>query len=127
MRTVIFHGGHETRDVIKHHDWNLKDSSGKVIKGVYKFEIVVTTYEMVMAEIKMFTSVQWEYVVLDEGHRIKNVNSKILDKLKSIPAKRILLMTGTPLQNSTKELWTMINFLDPEKVQFVTIDVDIVV
>jgi chromodomain-helicase-DNA-binding protein 7 len=48
---------------------------------------------------------------VDEAHRLKNQNAKILTCLKQLPCKRILLLTGTPIQNNTDELWTLLNYL----------------
>lgn len=51
--------------------------------------------------------------MVDEAHRLKNQNAKILSCLKQLPCKRILLLTGTPIQNNTDELWTLLNYLEP--------------
>ena len=55
------------------------------------------------------------YIVVDEAHRLKNKQAKTLKLLKDHPCKRILLLTGTPVQNNTKELWTLLNYIEPEK------------
>jgi chromodomain-helicase-DNA-binding protein 7 len=52
---------------------------------------------------------------VDEAHRLKNKQAKTLKLLKDHPCKRILLLTGTPVQNNTKELWTLLNYIEPEK------------
>lgn len=52
-------------------------------------------------------------MILDEGHRLKNTESKSLEKLKKIKSNHVVLLTGTPLQNNTKELWSLLNFIDP--------------
>ena len=54
------------------------------------------------------------YIVVDEAHRLKNKQAKTLKLLKDHPCKRILLLTGTPVQNNTKELWTLLNYIEPE-------------
>lgn len=53
--------------------------------------------------------------MVDEAHRLKNKQAKTLKLLKDHPCKRILLLTGTPVQNNTKELWTLLNYIEPEK------------
>ena len=54
-------------------------------------------------------------MVIDEAHRLKNCLAKSLTLLKEHPCRRILLLTGTPVQNNTKELFTLLNFIEPEK------------
>ena len=50
---------------------------------------------------------------MDEGHRLKNAESKLADVLKSYDCKRRMLLTGTPIQNSLSELWALLNFVLP--------------
>ncbi|KAK9815465.1 hypothetical protein WJX72_004092 [[Myrmecia] bisecta] len=78
------------------------------------FPIVVTSYEIVIADVKFLQKYQWKYVVVDEGHRLKNFNCKLLRELRSIPTANKLLLTGTPLQNNLAELWSLLNFLLPD-------------
>jgi len=59
--------------------------------------------------------VPFQYVVVDEAHRLKNKSAKTLVLLKEHPCRRILLLTGTPIQNNTKELFTLLNYLEPDK------------
>lgn len=57
---------------------------------------------------------QWKYLIVDEGHRIKNLNCRLVRELKRLPTDNKLLLTGTPLQNNLAELWSLLNFLLPE-------------
>lgn len=57
---------------------------------------------------------QWKYLIVDEGHRIKNLNCRLVRELKRFPTDNKLLLTGTPLQNNLAELWSLLNFLLPE-------------
>jgi SNF2 family DNA or RNA helicase len=57
--------------------------------------------------------VQWEVLVVDEGHRLKNAESKLADILRSYAFKHRVLLTGTPIQNSLAELWALLNFVLP--------------
>jgi chromodomain-helicase-DNA-binding protein 7 len=54
------------------------------------------------------------YVVVDEAHRLKNKQTKTLQLLKSHPCRKILLLTGTPIQNNTKELFSIMNYIEPD-------------
>lgn len=52
---------------------------------------------------------------MDEAHRLKNNNSKSLDAIRNLSYDHLLLLTGTPLQNNTGELWTLLNLIDSKK------------
>lgn len=55
---------------------------GKVIKGAYRFHAVITTFEMILADCPELRGVGWRCVVIDEAHRLKNRNCKLLEGLK---------------------------------------------
>ncbi|XP_037478482.1 ATP-dependent DNA helicase DDM1-like isoform X1 [Triticum dicoccoides] len=78
------------------------------------FPIIITSYEMAMSDAKYLARYKWKYVVVDEGHRLKNSKCKLLRKLKRIPMANKLLLTGTPLQNNLAELWSLLNFILPD-------------
>ncbi len=58
-------------------------------------------------------AIQWRVVIIDEAHRLKNRNCKLLEELKSLDMEHRVLLTGTPLQNSIEELFSLLNFLEP--------------
>jgi ATP-dependent DNA helicase len=78
-----------------------------------QFPIVVTSFEICMIDRKFLEKYQWQYIILDEGHRIKNRNCKLVRELKQIPSVSRLLLTGTPIQNTLEELWSLLNFVNP--------------
>jgi SNF2 family DNA or RNA helicase len=80
-----------------------------------KFHVLLTTYETVIADIEDLGSIAWEQVIIDEGHRLKNKNTKLLKCLQKMNIKRRMLLTGTPIQNNTEELWTLLNYVEPEQ------------
>ena len=83
-------------------------------QGSRQLNVLLTTYEYVMRDRAVLRRVGWEYIVVDEGHRMKNASSKFAQTLGNMyTAKRRLLLTGTPLQNSLPELWALLNFLLP--------------
>jgi len=57
---------------------------------------------------------KWEYVIVDEAHKLKNEDSQISKRLRQLNSRYRLLLTGTPLQNNLHELWSLLNFLLPE-------------
>ncbi|TNM99794.1 hypothetical protein fugu_012827 [Takifugu bimaculatus] len=76
--------------------------------------VVVTSFEISMIDRKFLQRFQWKYLIVDEGHRIKNLNCRLVRELKRLPTDNKLLLTGTPLQNNLAELWSLLNFLLPE-------------
>ncbi|KAI8923627.1 SNF2 family N-terminal domain-containing protein [Entophlyctis helioformis] len=78
------------------------------------FEVVVTSYEMCLLEKSSFKRISWQYIVIDEAHRIKNENSALSQIVRLFNCRNRLLLTGTPLQNNLHELWALLNFLLPD-------------
>lgn len=76
--------------------------------------VVVTSYEIIMRDYARFKKRKWGYVVVDEGHRIKNFNCLLAQKLRRLRLQSRLLLTGTPLQNNLTELWALLNFILPD-------------
>ncbi|KAG2500855.1 hypothetical protein HYH03_001616 [Edaphochlamys debaryana] len=79
-----------------------------------KFDVIVTSYEMVIKEKNWFKRFHWRYIIIDEAHRIKNENSRLSQVVRQLRTNYRLLITGTPLQNNLHELWALLNFLLPE-------------
>lgn len=79
-----------------------------------KFPIICTSYELIMNDRKHLQRFSWKFIIIDEGHRIKNLNCKLIRELKSYTSANRLLLTGTPLQNNLSELWSLLNFLLPD-------------
>ncbi|KAK4811110.1 hypothetical protein QYF61_016396 [Mycteria americana] len=62
----------------------------------------------------LFSLIRWKYMIVDEGHRMKNHHCKLTQVLNThYVAPRRILLTGTPLQNKLPELWALLNFLLP--------------
>ena len=78
------------------------------------FNLVLTTYEYIIKGKNVLKKFDWQYICIDEGHRIKNVESKLAQVLAgSYRSRHRLLLTGTPLQNNLGELWALLNFILP--------------
>ncbi|KAH9278152.1 TATA-binding protein-associated factor [Echinococcus granulosus] len=75
--------------------------------------LLITTYEVIRSDIAFFQETFWEYLILDEGHIIKNAKSKISCAVKKLRARHRLILTGTPVQNRVGELWSIFDFLMP--------------
>ncbi|XP_078471327.1 SWI/SNF-related matrix-associated actin-dependent regulator of chromatin subfamily A member 2-like isoform X2 [Lampetra planeri] len=79
-----------------------------------KFNVLLTTYEYIIKDKHVLAKLRWKYMIVDEGHRMKNHHCKLTQVLNThYIAPRRLLLTGTPLQNKLPELWALLNFLLP--------------
>ena len=76
--------------------------------------VVITSYEICMRDQNYLADRSWKFLIVDEGHRIKNLNCKLIKILKTYDSANRLLLTGTPLQNNLSELWSLLNFLLPD-------------
>ncbi|SCU81197.1 LAFA_0C03246g1_1 [Lachancea sp. 'fantastica'] len=94
-----------------------KEERAKLVSGkllACDFEIVVASYEIIIKEKSSFKKIDWQYIVIDEAHRIKNEESLLSQVLREFSSRNRLLITGTPLQNNLHELWALLNFLLPD-------------
>ncbi|AQZ12783.1 ISW2 (YOR304W) [Zygosaccharomyces parabailii] len=79
-----------------------------------RFDVLISSYEMVIKEKNTLKRVAWQYLVIDEAHRIKNEKSTLSQIIRLFYSRNRLLITGTPLQNNLHELWALLNFLLPD-------------
>lgn len=79
-----------------------------------QFDILITSYEMCLREKSTLKKFSWEYIIIDEAHRIKNVDSLLSQIIRTFTSRGRLLITGTPLQNNLQELWALLNFILPD-------------
>lgn len=106
LNAFIFHGDKEKRGRLK---------AETLVAGA--FEVCITSYEMVLREQSALGKFSWEYLIIDEAHRIKNEESKLSEAVRTFRTNHRLLLTGTPLQNNLHELWALLNFLMPDLFQ----------
>ncbi|EDO18623.1 hypothetical protein Kpol_1048p54 [Vanderwaltozyma polyspora DSM 70294] len=99
LNVVVYAGGPSTRQSLKE---RLADA-----------DIIVTSYDVARNDLSVITKYDYNYCVLDEGHIIKNSQSKLAKAVKSIAANHRLILTGTPIQNNVVELWSLFDFLMP--------------
>lgn len=107
---AMYHGTPEQRQEI------FKTKIDRHLQGgrpTAKFPVVCTTYEMVIRDRANLSKINWSFIIIDEGHRMKNFDSKLFKELKTFTSATRLLITGTPLQNNLKELWSLLHFLMP--------------
>uniref|UniRef100_A0AAX7ULP7 Chromodomain helicase DNA binding protein 6 n=1 Tax=Astatotilapia calliptera TaxID=8154 RepID=A0AAX7ULP7_ASTCA len=113
MNVIVYHGSQISRQMILQYEMFHRDPQGNTIPGVLKFHGLITTFEMIMADCPELRKLHWRCVVIDEAHRLKNRNCKLLEGLKLMNLEHKVLLTGTPLQNSVEELFSLLNFLEP--------------
>ena len=77
------------------------------------FHIVVTSYQIVITDYKYFTRQTWMYMVLDEAQAIKSASSQRWKMLLDFKCRGRLLLSGTPIQNTMAELWSLLHFVMP--------------
>ncbi|KAI4364388.1 hypothetical protein MLD38_020485 [Melastoma candidum] len=86
----------------------------KELSGEGKFQVLITHYSLIMKDKNFLKKISWHYLIIDEGHRLKNSECSLAQTLAhGYQTQRRLLLTGTPIQNSLQELWSLLNFLLP--------------
>ena len=112
LRVCCYHSegkGKDERQLIQAYNWFFK---GLPARGLYKFNVLLTTYEVVMKDWGVLGDIAWQGVVMDEAHRMRNNNCKFMQFISKVKTEHKLLLTGTPLQNNTGELWPLLNFIE---------------
>ncbi|XP_068456620.1 chromodomain-helicase-DNA-binding protein 8 isoform X3 [Clinocottus analis] len=113
MNAIVYHGSLASRQMIQQYEMYFKDDKEHLIPGAYKFDALITTFEMVLSDCPELREISWRCVIIDEAHRLKNRNCKLLDSLKMLDVEHKVLLTGTPLQNTVEELFSLLHFLEP--------------
>eukprot|EP01041_Mallomonas_annulata_P001537 gene1537-2965_t len=106
-KTVLYHGSKAEREEIRSRDMTVNEQKSLA------FPVVITSFEICIIDRAYLARYDWQYIILDEGHRIKNRNCRLVKELKQIPSTSRLLLTGTPIQNTLDELWSLLNFVNP--------------
>merc|ERR1719350_1114609 len=119
---VSYVGDKDSRVVIRENELSFEDNAvrkgdkaSRIKASTVKFHCLLTSYEMISMDAACLGSVQWEVLVVDEAHRLKNNQSKFFKILAGYALNYKMLLTGTPLQNNLEELFYLLNFLTPHK------------
>ncbi|MTI67760.1 MAG: DEAD/DEAH box helicase [Firmicutes bacterium] len=89
-----------------------QDERSKMIENINKYDIIVTSYPLIRRDIKLY-DFKFRYCILDEAQHIKNKSSKNAKSVKQINANNYFALTGTPIENSLTELWSIFDFIMP--------------
>ncbi|XP_044463556.1 CHD3-type chromatin-remodeling factor PICKLE-like isoform X3 [Mangifera indica] len=127
MNVVMYVGSAQARAVIREYEFYFpknhkkikKKKSGQTVseskQDRIKFDVLLTSYEMVNLDTASLRPIKWACMIVDEGHRLKNKDSKLFSSLKQYSSSHRVLLTGTPLQNNLDELFMLMHFLDAGK------------
>uniref|UniRef100_A0A1B6DCW5 Chromatin-remodeling ATPase INO80 n=1 Tax=Clastoptera arizonana TaxID=38151 RepID=A0A1B6DCW5_9HEMI len=108
FKVVPYWGSPQERKILRQF-WNQKDLHTQDAS----FHVVITSYQLVIADFKYFTRIKWQYLILDEAQAIKSAGSNRWKQLLGFSCRNRLLLSGTPIQNSMAELWALLHFIMP--------------
>ncbi|XP_014669960.1 PREDICTED: chromodomain-helicase-DNA-binding protein 7-like [Priapulus caudatus] len=120
INTIVYHGTAASRNMIREYEMYYKNEKGEYIMEFFKFQALITTYEVVISDCFELREIPWRVVIIDEAHRLKNQKCKLMEGLKLLNVEHRVLLSGTPLQNNVQELFSLLNFLEAQ--QFSCID-----
>lgn len=117
---ITYVGDKDSRSVIRENELTYDDGANRggrpsKIKSQVKFNVLLTSYELISIDATCLGSIEWAVLVVDEAHRLKSNQSKFFRLLASYNINYKLLLTGTPLQNNLEELFHLLNFLNKDK------------
>lgn len=101
LTSIVIHGNSEERN--------------KQIKSIPKCNIVITSYDLLKRDIEIYRKLDYEfkYIIADEAQYIKNNNTQNAKSIKELKAETRFALTGTPIENSLSELWSIFDFIMP--------------
>lgn len=99
LRTIVITGNPEDRE-------NLR-------RDIDKYDMVITSYPLIRRDVESYKELDFKYCILDEAQQIKNPASQSTNAVKKIKAEGYFALTGTPLENSLTELWSIFDFIMP--------------
>ena len=85
----------------------------KLLAQVDDYDVIITSYTLLQKDIETYSEVSFSYAILDEAQHIKNRGTRNAKSVKMIQAAHRLILTGTPIENSLDELWSLMDFLMP--------------
>jgi SNF2 family DNA or RNA helicase len=121
FNVILYHGSADARNFLVKQEFYYSDQfvpkadAARLKKNhITKFDILITTYEVVLKDIAVLSKIKWRALIVDEAHRLKNSKARLFDDLSSVPRDYCVLLTGTPIANATEELWALLHFANPQ-------------
>ncbi|PTR83884.1 DEAD/DEAH box helicase, partial [Bacillus anthracis] len=90
-----------------------KDERIKILDNIEKYDVIITTYNLIKRDLDEYEKLQFDYCFIDEAQYIKNSHSQNSLSVKKIKSYRKFALTGTPVENSLMELWSIFDFIMP--------------
>lgn len=115
LNVIVYHGSSTSRQMLQDYEIYYKLENGKQLKDIIKFNVLITTFEMIVTDHQDLKNFNFRVCVIDEAHRLKNRNCKLLEGLRQLNLEHRVLLSGTPLQNNVNELFSLLNFLEPSQ------------
>ena len=112
LNSIIYVGNAKAREIIRDFEFFINEHSQS---RKPKFNVLVTTYELILKDAQYFDMFKYQFLAVDEAHRLKNDESALYEVLKGLRTTNCLFITGTPLQNNLRELSALVNFLMPNR------------
>lgn len=85
----------------------------KLIESIYDYHVIVTSYSLLQKDIDHYQKQFFSYMILDEAQHIKNRGTRNAKSVKQVTAEHKMILSGTPIENSLEELWSLFDFLIP--------------
>ena len=85
----------------------------KLLTDIKNYDVLITSYSLLQKDVEIYKTISFGYVILDEAQHIKNRSTRNAKSVKMMKAKHRLILTGTPIENSLDELWSLFDFLMP--------------
>ncbi|KAG0562176.1 hypothetical protein KC19_9G124000 [Ceratodon purpureus] len=122
LNVIEYHGSAKARAIIREYEWYTTATEKPGDEGklpdtrAIKFNVMLTSYEAVIADSSQLRSIPWEVLIVDEGHSLENSESKLFPLLNTYKPSLRVLLTDTALssQNNVHEMYNLLNFLQPE-------------
>ncbi|XP_060867780.1 lymphoid-specific helicase-like isoform X3 [Metopolophium dirhodum] len=109
LPTVLYHGTESERIGLRP-----KFKNTQKVNNLNCQPVVITTYDVVRRDITYLKNIDWKFITIDEGQKVKNANSHISKCMRAFNCTNKLILTGTPIQNDMSELWSLLNWLMPK-------------
>ncbi|QIX02248.1 hypothetical protein AMS68_007765 [Peltaster fructicola] len=111
LNVISYSGTSQSREIIRTNEIFVNGDTRKV-----NFNVMISTYEFVNMDVAELSKVKWQFLAVDEAHRLKNRDNLLYGNLLALDCPSRLLITGTPLQNQLSELGALMDFLMPGKI-----------